>query len=121
MAMFRQPLSSIAAKRVAKCYSGFLFAGADEPSISCNNFESFILKCNYPVAESLRVGSRVVLPVYLIPAIKIGNHPPDDVNTVIEVPIGGEPIKYEMDKEAGTLVVDRFRYTYAHVRPVASP
>ncbi|MGC1346654.1 MAG: inorganic pyrophosphatase, partial [Methyloceanibacter sp.] len=24
---------------------------------------------------------------------------------MIEVPIGGEPIKYEMDKAAGTLVV----------------
>ncbi len=44
-------------------------------------------------------------------AIRIGNNPPDDVNCIIEVPIGGEPIKYEMDKEAGTLVVDRFLYT----------
>jgi inorganic pyrophosphatase len=33
------------------------------------------------------------------------------VNVVIEVPVGGEPIKYEMDKDAGTLVVDRFLYT----------
>ena len=44
-------------------------------------------------------------------AIPIGKNPPEDVNVVIEVPIGGEPIKYEMDKEAGTLVVDRFLYT----------
>jgi inorganic pyrophosphatase len=44
-------------------------------------------------------------------AIAIGQNPPDDINVVIEVPIGGEPIKYEMDKEAGTLVVDRFLYT----------
>src|SRR5690349_6171105 len=44
-------------------------------------------------------------------AIRIGDNPPDDVNTIIEVPIGGEPIKYEMDKAAGTLVVDRFLYT----------
>jgi inorganic pyrophosphatase len=44
-------------------------------------------------------------------AIKIGNNPPEDVNVVIEVPIGGEPIKYEMDKEAGALFVDRFLYT----------
>jgi inorganic pyrophosphatase len=44
-------------------------------------------------------------------AIAIGDHPPDDVNVVIEVPIGGEPIKYEMDKKAGVLVVDRFLYT----------
>jgi inorganic pyrophosphatase len=44
-------------------------------------------------------------------AIAIGKNPPNDVNVIIEVPIGGEPIKYEMDKEAGTLVVDRFLYT----------
>jgi inorganic pyrophosphatase len=46
-----------------------------------------------------------------IDAIAIGKNPPDEVNVVIEVAIGGEPIKYEMDKEAGTLVVDRFLYT----------
>jgi len=33
------------------------------------------------------------------------------VNVIVEVPVGGEPIKYEMDKDAGTLVVDRFLYT----------
>ncbi len=46
-----------------------------------------------------------------IEALSIGKNPPDDINVVIEVPIGGEPIKYEMDKEAGALVVDRFLYT----------
>ena len=40
-----------------------------------------------------------------------GIDPPREVNVIIEVPVGGEPIKYEMDKEAGTLVVDRFLYT----------
>ncbi len=44
-------------------------------------------------------------------AIAIGHTPPDDVNVVIEVGVGGEPIKYEMDKAAGTLVVDRFLHT----------
>jgi inorganic pyrophosphatase len=44
-------------------------------------------------------------------AIAIGKNPPEDINVVVEVAIGGEPIKYEMDKEAGTLVVDRFLYT----------
>ena len=43
--------------------------------------------------------------------ISIGRDPPEEVNAIIEVPIGGEPIKYEMDKKAGTLVVDRFLYT----------
>jgi inorganic pyrophosphatase len=44
-------------------------------------------------------------------AVPIGKNPPHDVNVVIEVPIGGEPIKYEMDKKAGALMVDRFLYT----------
>jgi len=46
-----------------------------------------------------------------IDAISIGNNPPHEVNVIVEVPVGGEPIKYEMDKNAGTLVVDRFLYT----------
>jgi inorganic pyrophosphatase len=44
-------------------------------------------------------------------AISIGPNAPDEVNVVIEVPIGGEPIKYEMDKASGALMVDRFLYT----------
>lgn len=46
-----------------------------------------------------------------IDAVSIGKNPPHEVNVIVEVPVGGEPIKYEMDKEAGTLVVDRFLYT----------
>ena len=43
--------------------------------------------------------------------ISSGDAPPDDVNVIIEVPLGGEPIKYEIDKASGALVVDRFLYT----------
>ena len=46
-----------------------------------------------------------------IDAIPVGRDPPREVNVIVEVPVGGEPIKYEMDKAAGTLVVDRFLYT----------
>ena len=46
-----------------------------------------------------------------IDAIAVGDNPPEDVNVIVEVPLGGEPIKYEMHKEAGTLFVDRFLYT----------
>ena len=46
-----------------------------------------------------------------IDQIPVGKNAPDDVNVIVEVPIGGEPIKYEMDKASGTLVVDRFLYT----------
>ena len=44
-------------------------------------------------------------------AISIGRDVPREVNVIVEVPVGGEPIKYEMDKASGTLVVDRFLYT----------
>jgi inorganic pyrophosphatase len=44
-------------------------------------------------------------------AVPIGENAPSEVNVVIEVPIGGEPIKYEMDKASGALRVDRFLYT----------
>ena len=47
-------------------------------------------------------------------AIPVGKNPPDDINVIIEVPVGGEPIKYEMDKASGTLFVDRFLYTPMH-------
>lgn len=46
-----------------------------------------------------------------IEAIPIGINPPDDINVIIEVGIGGEPVKYEMNKAAGTLFVDRFLHT----------
>jgi len=46
-----------------------------------------------------------------IDAIPLGKNPPHDVNVIIEVPNGGEPVKYEMDKASGALVVDRFLYT----------
>lgn len=60
--------------------------------------------------------NRTIVCQMRIEAIAIGNNPPDDVNVIIEVPLGGQPIKYELDKAAGTLVVDRFLYT-----PMAYP
>ncbi len=44
-------------------------------------------------------------------AVSAGRNPPAEVNVIVEVPVGGEPIKYEMDKVSGALVVDRFLYT----------
>lgn len=48
-------------------------------------------------------------------AIAIGKKAPHDVNVVIEVPLGST-VKYEMDKEAGAIIVDRFLFT-----PMAYP
>src|SRR6201996_3456156 len=46
-----------------------------------------------------------------IDAIPPARNPPEEVTVIVEVPVGGEPIKYEMDKASGALVVDRFLYT----------
>ena len=43
--------------------------------------------------------------------IKTGDNPPDDINVLIEVPLGGDPIKYEIDKASGAMFVDRYLYT----------
>lgn len=46
-----------------------------------------------------------------ISKIETGQNPPDDVNVIIEVPLGGDPIKYEIDKSSGAMFVDRYLYT----------
>jgi inorganic pyrophosphatase len=43
--------------------------------------------------------------------ISVGMNPPYDVNAIIEIPQGGEPVKYELDKESGAIFVDRFLHT----------
>ena len=46
--------------------------------------------------------------------IPIGKDAPRDINVVIEIPLGGVPIKYEVDKESGAMFVDRFLHTAMH-------
>ncbi len=46
-----------------------------------------------------------------IKKIPIGKNPPTDVNVIIEIPLRGEPVKYEVDKESGAMYVDRFLHT----------
>lgn len=43
--------------------------------------------------------------------IPIGDDPPHSLNVIIEVPVGGEPVKYEFDKKSGALFVDRILHT----------
>ncbi len=43
--------------------------------------------------------------------ISIGPNPPEEVHVVIENPLGGVPVKYELDKESGMMFVDRFLHT----------
>lgn len=42
--------------------------------------------------------------------LQIGKNPPSEVNVFIEIPKGSN-VKYELDKEAGVMMVDRFLYT----------
>lgn len=42
--------------------------------------------------------------------LSVGKNPPDEVNVLVEIP-QGSPIKYEMDKESGFVIVDRFAFT----------
>ena len=40
-----------------------------------------------------------------------GRNPPKDIHAVIEIPLGGVPVKYEFDKTSGAIFVDRFLHT----------
>ncbi|MDF1750010.1 MAG: inorganic diphosphatase [Alphaproteobacteria bacterium] len=46
-----------------------------------------------------------------IELLPTGEAPPWDINVVIEVPQGSEPVKYELDKASGAMYVDRFLHT----------
>jgi inorganic pyrophosphatase len=43
--------------------------------------------------------------------ISAGRNPPKDVHALIEIPMGGVPVKYELDKASGAIFVDRFLHT----------
>ena len=46
-----------------------------------------------------------------ISKIPTGSNPPAEINAVIEIPQGGVPVKYELDKASGAVFVDRFLHT----------
>ena len=46
--------------------------------------------------------------------VTAGKNPPHEVNVVVEIPIHGPPVKYELDKESGAMFVDRFLNTSMH-------
>lgn len=47
----------------------------------------------------------------LVPA---GSNLPESINVIIEIPLNGEPIKYEVDKDSGAIFVDRMLGTSMH-------
>ncbi len=46
--------------------------------------------------------------------VPAGRNLPNDFNVIIEIPMHGDPIKYELDKEKGAMFVDRFMSTAMH-------
>lgn len=40
-----------------------------------------------------------------------GQHAPEEVNVVVEIPANADPVKYEVDKVSGAVFVDRFMAT----------
>ncbi|PCI70243.1 MAG: inorganic diphosphatase [Piscirickettsiaceae bacterium] len=51
------------------------------------------------------------MSLHLVPS---GNNLPTDINVIIEIPSHADPIKYEVDKDSGSLFVDRFMGTAMH-------
>lgn len=47
-------------------------------------------------------------------SIPTGRNIPDDVNVIIEIPANADPVKYEVDKDSGAMIVDRFMATAMH-------
>ncbi len=47
----------------------------------------------------------------LLDKINAGLNPPEEINVIIEVPVGGAAVKYEMHKRSGTILVDRILHT----------
>ena len=43
--------------------------------------------------------------------VSAGGAVPDDVNVIVEIPRHADPVKYEVDKDTGTMFVDRFLTT----------
>jgi len=46
--------------------------------------------------------------------VSSGKKLPEDFNVIIEIPMNADPVKYEVDKETGTICVDRFMLTAMH-------
>ena len=43
--------------------------------------------------------------------VPTGKDVPNDFNVIIEIPMQGDPVKYEVDKDSGAIFVDRFMGT----------
>jgi len=70
------------------------------------------VRYNSKVSPFLNINERVSsMSLNQVPA---GRDLPNDFNVIIEIPMNGDPIKYEVDKDSGAIFVDRFMGTAMH-------
>lgn len=69
---------------------------------------NFMVQCGICLGWTSGLAMRQPMRIDLIP---VGKDPPNSLNVIIEVPVGGEPVKYEFDKASGALFVDRILHT----------
>ena len=50
----------------------------------------------------------------ILDRVSSGKNLPNDINVIIEIPAHSDPVKYEVDKETGAMLVDRFMGTAMH-------
>lgn len=75
---------------------------------TCGVHDSDLLFCAATRTKTGRWAGGIKMNMDLVP---IGENPPYDVNVIIEIPLGGNPVKYEFDKKSGAIYVDRFLHT----------
>ena len=52
--------------------------------------------------------------------IPAGKNPPEDIYVAIEIPANSSPVKYEIDKDMGAVMVDRFMTAPMFTRPTTA-
>lgn len=61
--------------------------------------------------QSIIIKEAIIMSLNSVPA---GKNLPEEINVIIEIPLNGEPVKYEVDKDSGALFVDRILGTSMH-------
>ena len=63
------------------------------------------------IIQPIIIKEAIIMSLNSVPA---GKNLPEEVNVIIEIPLNGEPVKYEVDKDSGALFVDRILGTSMH-------
>jgi len=89
------------------------FAVSKSPAVGCGRADHALRRARKVLRDPDRFAplNERIVETMRIDLIPTGDNPPESLNVIIEVPTGGEPVKYEFDKESGALFVDRILHT----------